>query len=227
MELNEMKEAWRNNDLKLEKGLQLNERCMEVLLTNKVTSNLGPLYWHRLIEVLLHLICIGLLLVFMVQNRYQFPYAASALALLLMYAVLTYSALKQLKLLLTIDYSKDLATVQKTLVLLQTHIVNYSRLSVLFIPAFLAYPTVITEVIKDYDITLWAHFDIIRQSNGAWWTVQLLSLLVLVPLGIWFYGQVSFKHMDKKWVRDYISKMTGVRISKALEFLREVEDLRK
>jgi hypothetical protein len=147
------------------------------------------------------------------------PYAASAFGLLLMYGVLTFSAMKQIKLLTAIDYGQDLATIQRTLVLLQTHIVNYSRLSVLFIPAFLAYPTIITEVIKDYDITIWSNFDIIRQSNGAWWSVQIISILVLAPLGIWFYRQISFKNIDKRWVRQYIAKMTSKRITKALELL--------
>lgn len=227
MELSELKTVWLDNNSKLEKSLKLNEQYIELVQTLKVSSNLSPLYWHRTIELMLHLICIGLLLIFLAQNIYQFPYAASALGLLVMYAVLTFGAIKQIKLLTAIDYSQDLATIQRTLVLLQTHIVSYSRLSVLFIPAFLAYPTVITEVIKDYDITIWSNFDIIRQSNGAWWTVQIISILVFVPFGIWFYGQISFKNIDKKWVKDYISKMTSRRISKALEFLKEVEDLRK
>jgi hypothetical protein len=227
MELDEIKTAWLNNDLKLEKSLKLNEQSIELIQTLKVASNLSPLYWHRIIELVLHLICIGLLLIFFVQNIYQFPYAASAFGLLLMYGVLTLSAIKQIKLLTAVDYGQDLATIQRTLALLQTHIVNYSRLSVLFIPAFLAYPTIITEVIKDYDITIWSNFDIIRQSNGAWWSVQIISILVLVPLGIWFYRQISFKNMDKRWVRQYIAKMTSKRITKALELLKEVEDLKK
>ena len=124
------------------------------------------------------------------------------------------------------DFNKDLATIQSSLVILQTHIINYAKLAILFIPTFLAYPTILTKVIKDFDIKALADFDIIAKSNGSWWTLEVVALIILVPLGIWFYNEVTYKNMDKKWVRDFIQRSSGTRVTKALEFLKELQDLK-
>lgn len=226
MELEELKAAWLTNNTILEKSLKMNQHNLELIQTQKVVSSLSPLYRHRILEIILHSIVIMLILIFLFQNITEYPYAASAVALLIMYGILTANAVLQIKLLTLIDFSQNLASLQETLVRLQTHIVNYSRLHVLFIPVYLAYPVVLTKIIKDFDLTLFNSFDIIKQSNGAWWTVQIIVALVFIPLGIWFYKQITFKNIHKTWVKNYITKMTGRRITKSLEFLKEIQDLK-
>ncbi|MFN8344388.1 MAG: hypothetical protein U0X91_05270 [Spirosomataceae bacterium] len=227
MELDDLKTMWQSNDGQLEKSLQINEQNIELIQTRKVASKLAPLYRQRVIECLFHTIAIGLLIGFIVKNITQWPYALSAVALLLFYLTTLSNALKQIHLLKTIDLTKDLATMQSSLAMLQAHIIHYAKLTVLFIPTFLAYPVIITKVIKDYDLKALADFDIIEKSNGAWWTLELVSLFVLVPLGIWFYKEISYKNMDKKWVKNFIRKSSGTGVTKALEFLNELQRMKK
>ena len=226
MELDELKTMWKSNDEKLEKNLKVNERNIELIQAQKVASKLTPLYHQRLIECIFHSIAIVLLSGFLFMNVSEPPYALSAVALLAFYITTLINALKQIRLIKNADFNSDLATMQSSLLMLQTHIVNYAKLAILFIPTFLAYPTVITKVIKDFDIKALAEFDIIAKSNGSWWTVELVALLVLVPIGIWFYKEVTYKNMDKKWVKNFIQKSSGTRVTKALEFLKELQGLR-
>ena len=97
---------------------------------------------------------------------------------------------------------------------------------VLFIPTFLAYPVIITKVIRDFNIKALADFDIISKSNGSWWIVEMMALIILVPLGIWFYKEINYKNIDKNWVRNFIQKSSGTRVTKALEFLKELQGLK-
>ena len=226
MELDELKTMWQSNDEKLEKNLKLNEQSIELIKTQKVASKLAPLYRQRVIECIFHSIAIVLLIGFLFKNIGEFPYAISAIALLAFYITTFINALKQINLIKNMDYNKDLATMQSSLVMLQTHVINYAKLAILFIPTFLAYPTILTKVIKDYDIKVLADFDIIAKSNGSWWTVELVALIILVPLGIWFYKEVSYKNMDKKWVKNFIQKSSGTRVTKSLEFLKELQGLK-
>ena len=115
---------------------------------------------------------------------------------------------------------------QSSLTMLQTHIVSYAKMAILFIPTFLAYPTIITKVIKDYDIKFLSDFDIIAKSNGSWWTLQCWMSVVLIPIGIWFYNEVSYKNIDKDWVRNFIEQSSGKRVAKALGFLKELQGLK-
>lgn len=226
MELDELKTMWQSNDQKLEKNLKLNEQQVGKIQTQKVASKLTPLFRLRVIECVFHIAAILLLAGFLFANLNETPYALSAIALLAFYTTTLINALKQISLIKNLDFNRDLATMQSSLVMLQTHIVNYVKMVIFFIPAFLAYPTIITKVIKDYDIKFMADFDIIEKSNGNWWTLQFWMFIVLIPLGVWFYNQVSYKNIDKAWVRNFILKSSGKRVTKALEFLKELQDLK-
>lgn len=227
MELDELKAFWQSNDEKLDKSLKLNEQHIELIQTQKIASKLTPLYRQRVIECVFHSIAVVLLLGFIITNIFQLPYAVSAMALLAFYVTTLINAIKQINLIQSMDFNKDLATMQSSLVMLQTHIINYAKLAVLFIPTFLAYPIILTKLIKDYDIKAFADFDIIEKSNGSWWTLELVALFILVPLGLWFYKEVSYKNMHKPWVRSFIQKSSGTRVTKALEFLKELQSLKK
>lgn len=227
MELDELKTMWQSNDEELEKNIKLNEQNIELIKAQKVVSKLTPLYRQRVIECIFHLLAIVLLIGFVVMNISAFPYAISAIALLVFYITTFLNAFKQIALIKSIDYKNDVATIQSSLVMLQTHIVNYTKLTILFIPTFLAYPTIITKVIKDFRIKALADFDIIAKSNGSWWTLELVALIVLVPLGIWFYKEVNYKNINKPWVKDFIRRSSGTRVAKALEFLKELQSLKQ
>ena len=227
MELDELKANWQSNNEKLEKSLRFNEQNIELIRAKKVASKLKPLYLQRMIECIFHSIAIVLLLCFLVSHIAELPYAMSALALLVFYVTTLVNAIKQISLIRKIDFNQDLATMQSSLVILQTHIVDYAKLAVLFIPTFLAYPVILTQVIKDFNIKALAEFDIIEKSNGAWWTLELVGLIVLIPLGVWFYKEVTYKNIGRKWVKNFIEKSSGKRVAGALEFLKELQDLKQ
>ena len=54
-----------------------------------------------------------------------------------------------------------------------------------------------------------------------------MGLIVLVPLGIWFYKEVTYKNIERKWVKNFIEKSSGKRVAKALGFLKELQDLKR
>lgn len=226
MELDELKSIWQTNDAKLDKSLKLNEQHIELIQTQKVASKLAPLYRKRMVECVFHIIAILLLIAFIFKNITELPYALSAIALLAFYITTLVNALKQINLIRNMDFNKDLATIQSSLVMLQTHIVNYAKLAVLFIPSFLAYPVVISKMIKNYNIKFFGEFDIIEKSNGSWWLMMIVVSAILIPLGIWFYKEVSYKNIDKPFVKRFIEKSSGKRVTKALEFLKELQNLK-
>ena len=226
MELDDLKSMWLSDNEKLERRLKVNEQKIELMQAQKIESSIAPLFWKQGIICFLHGIVILLLVVFIIQNITEIPYALSGFLLLAFYSILFSDAWKQMKIIKGLDYNADLVSLQSSLLRLQTHIVRYARLAVLLIPALLAFPVVATKVIKDYKVSMWSDFDIIRQSNGNWWTAQIIATIVLVPLGIWFYREISFRNIHKKWVKDFIRKFSGARVTKSLEFLHELQGLK-
>ncbi|HQQ96325.1 MAG TPA: hypothetical protein PLX35_03635 [Cyclobacteriaceae bacterium] len=227
IELDELRTAWQSDSQRLERSLQLNERYMEHIQTQRVASHLEPILYQRILECVFHFSAIVLLVLFLVGNLSETPYALSAAALLAFYAATLAHAWKQINLIGNVDYGKNLEEVQNALVTLQTHIVSYAKMAVLFIPTFLAYPVIVTKLAQDYDIRFLSGFDILALSHGNWWAIQFWVCVTMIPLGIWFYDQVSYRNIHKPWVRNFIAKSSGRRVAKALEFLNELRMLKQ
>jgi hypothetical protein len=49
----------------------------------------------------------------------------------------------------------------------------------------------------------------------------------LIPIGVWLYREISYKNINKKWVKNIIEKSAGNSVTKAMEFLKELEEFKK
>ena len=226
MELNEIKPLWEIYDKKLEAAVKLNQRFIHLVEAEKVKSNLAPLFWRRIAEGIVQLGCMAFLVVFLVGNFFQPAYCLSALLLIAFYLVAFINSVKQLTIMKRMDYSSDIVTIQSGLAMLQAHNLNYARMIILFIPACLAFPSVVLKALNDLHIKAFSNTDMLTLTGGHWWTAQLVVTLSLIPLGIWCYMQVSYKNVHKKWVKDFIERSSGRRVRKAVEFMRELHSLK-
>jgi hypothetical protein len=226
MELNEFKTMFQSYNAKIEQTLKLNQHFMESLQAQKIRSDMSKILWQRIFEIAFHTISILLLLVFLFVNFYDFPYAVSALLLLAFYGILFTGCLRQIFIIKQMDYSNDIVSIQSSLVMLQTNILTFAKLTVLCVPVLLAYPIVISKALEELNITIFGNFDLIASSHGNWWTAQIIASVVLIPLGIWIYRQVNYKNINKEWVRAYIETSTSRSVRKSLEFLKELQSLK-
>lgn len=219
MELNELKSIWQAYDQKLEKSLKLNLHCLEMIQAQKAKSRLVPLLRMRILEGALHLMILYWLAGFLYNHFFEIWFAVAAIALILFFIIAFVNCIKQVVLIKEIDYSQDITTIQTKLVLLQSHIVDYIRLTFLCMPTYLAYPIIAFKALAD--------FDIVSQLSRGWWIGQLSFTMLLIPLCIWLYRQVSYQNIHKKWVRYIIEKSAGTSVSKAIEFIREIENIKR
>lgn len=224
--MDEVRSLWTVYDKKLDATLKLNQHFIDLIETEKVKSSLTPLFWRRIAEGIVQLGCMAILVVFLVRHFYEPAYSVSAFALIAFYMVALMNSIRQLVVIKRMDYSNDIVTIQSGLAMLQTHNLRYARMVVLFIPACLAFPTVVLKGIRDLHIAAFTDKDMMTLSGGHWWTAQLAATLALVPLGIWFYNQLSYKNLHKKWVRDFIQRSSGRRVRRAAAFMKELHSLK-
>jgi hypothetical protein len=226
MELNEMKPLWEVYDKKLEAAVKLNQRFLDLIEAEKVKSKLAPLLWRRMTEAIIQTGCMLFLIAFLIRNSTQAAYVVSALLLIAFYMVAFINSVKQLIIIKRMDFSNDIVTIQSSVAMLQANNLHYARMVILFIPACLAFPGVVLKALKDFHIHGFADVDMITLTGGHWWTAQLVVTLCLIPLGIWTYTQLSYKNVDKKWVKQFIERSSGRRVRKAVEFMKELHSLR-
>ena len=224
MEVEELITRWQANDAKISQAVQLNVNTLDLIISQKVKSSLKSLLWQRITELSFHSIALVLLFVFLITNISQIPYAISAIALILFYGFLFLNCFKQLQIIANIENDKTVVSMQQSLMKIQTHLLTFVRLSALCIPTFLSYPIVVSKAFADMNITAFGDFDLLKKTNGAWWNAEIIAYIILIPLGIWFYKQVSTKNIHKPWVARVIKKSSSARVSKAAEYLNELDE---
>ena len=166
-----------------------------------------------------HVAGIILLGKFLFHHFFEWAYAISATALIAFFAIAFINCIKQIELIKEIDYSKSITDIQTKLTLLQAHIVDYVRLTFLAIPTYLAYPILAFKALTNLDIvTLFA---------TKWWTAQIIFSLLIIPVCVWLYRQVSYKNLHKKWVHFIIKNSVGNAVSNAMQFIKEIDEYKK
>jgi hypothetical protein len=226
MELDELIKIWHANETKITKAIQLNLKTLDLIISQKVKSALKSLWWQRIIELSFHSIALILLSAFLIGNITQLRYAMSAAVLIAFYIFLFANSLKQIQILAAIEKNKDIVSMQKSLMKIQIHLLLFIRLSVLCIPVFLSYPIVVSKAFTDLNITIFGDFDILNTTSGGWWYAEMIAYLILVPLGLWFYKQVTAKNIHKKWVARIIKKSSSARVARSIEYLNELDELK-
>lgn len=226
MELDELITAWQINDAKITKAVKLNLKTLDLILSQKVRSALRSLLWQRITELSFHSIAIILLFAFLTNNINQLPYALSAIALIAFYSFIFINCLQQIQIITGIETNKNIVGMQESLMKIQIHLLTFVRLSVICIPIFLSYPIVVSKAFADLNITMFGDFDVVKRTGGAWWHVEIIAYLVLIPFGLWFYRQVNTKNIHKAWVARIIKKSSSARITKAIEYLNELDELK-
>jgi hypothetical protein len=226
MELDALKSAWQAHESDLASKAKLNARLLDKIEAQKVRSTVRPLLVENIVAMIFHLLIIIGLLVFLIYHISDIYYAVSALVLLGYYVFLSINAGRQIREIKSMGRGSDVVSMQSSLIRLTTHKLDFVRLSVLTIPVFLSFPVVIPKALEDLNIQVFKGFDIISQTHGAWWSVEIIACLVLIPLGAWFYMQVKPGNIYKNWVRNVINKTTGRNVRKAIEYLNELEALK-
>jgi hypothetical protein len=76
-------------------------------------------------------------------------------------------------------------------------------------------------------LILLANPEIIEAIPSGWWIGNIILSIIFVPVCIYAYIQVSYKNIHKRWVRFFIRNAGGESVTKAMEFLKEINDFKK
>jgi len=226
MEIDELKTMWQAHETKQEESIKLNLHTLDMIQSQRVKSAMKPLLIKNIITLVFHILTIIALLVFFAFNISNVPYAISALVLLGYYALLFVNCYKQIMEIKNMARNRDVVSMQSSLAKLYMHILDFIRISVLTIPALLSFPVVVPKAFADLNMKFFNGFDIIKHTNGTWWLAEILAFAILIPLGIWFYKQVTPYNIHKNWVRNIIHRTTNRSVGKAIQYLNEMEAIK-
>jgi hypothetical protein len=225
MDLENLKNKWQQNESKLSDSASVNREILLDIESQKLTTWLKPFHIKNYLVLVFNVLCIVALVAFIYTNFHNPPYVISAIVLLVYYIYLvnhSFQLIKSMKKYLSVA---DIISKQKYLAEINTQSLFFIRLSVLTIPVFLSFPVVVLKALNDLGINLFDGFDIIKHTNGRWWTVQIIVFCTMLPLGIWFYYQLSYKNMHKPWVTKLLNSTVNKKVKKSLSFMNELKNI--
>jgi hypothetical protein len=216
METTELKNIWKAHDSILERSLKLNIYCIETIQSQKSKSKLKPLLMLRIFESIILLIILIFLAGFLFDNVSDIPVAVSAAILAIYNLYAFYKCFAQIALMTKISFSDSVTDIQIKLNLLQTHILDYFRLTFLMIPFWLVYPVIGFKILADTDI--------FNKLPAAW---MISQFIILIPFSVYMYAQISYRNIHKRWVRFLIRNAGGRSVTESAEFLKVIDEFKK
>ncbi len=210
MSTDEFQQLWKAYDAKLERSMELNQRLMTELGTQKVHRWFN---WQIAFKIMMIVLGIGWNIVvgtLMWKFRTEPVFVASAIVVLCCTGYSVGGYIVQLLIILQIRMSESILGTQKQLAYLEATIVQTLRVGFLQTPVY-------------------TFFFVTKQQLATaglgFWVTQAIVTGAAVVVTVWVYRTVTVHNAGKKgWVKQMVDNEGGKTIARARAFIREVKE---
>lgn len=217
MELQEIKEIWRQYDEKLDKQVQVNMHLLRKIELDKTRSALRKLMVGPILLIVTGTFMQVVLGPFIFHHLALPQFAAPAILLELFAISMIVTSSLQLSIVAKIDYDAPIAEIQQTVEKLRVHRVYGTTMYKLSSP-LLWLPALIVGLKGVTDFDFYAHFD------HAWIASNIAFGLALIVLGIWLARRYVDQEIAWPWLKNLMEDIAGRNLAKARASLKEIED---
>ena len=209
MEELEIKQLWQAYDLKLEKSLQLNQKIIREIQTQKADNNINSFRRNQVFGVVAGILWIALLvfLILHALNNIYFVISVGLIALFNIFAVTAY--IRHLALLSQVNIQDSVTGAQQKLSAIQSSLNNVGRILILQAPLY---------------CTFWYNNELVKHGGATFWVINLVIVSGFVVLSVYLFRKLTYKNVHIKWVKAFIESFGGKQLTNAMEFLKEIEE---
>lgn len=213
MSTDEFQQIWAAYDVKLERSLQLNLELLKEVQTQKARSVLNSLIAGRIVTVLIGALYLLLLGAAFWYIRSQPVMAVSFGAFIFCTVLAICEALREINVIRGISYADNIVDTQNRLAGIQSAIIRMLRISWVQLPFW---------------STFFISNELLRKGGRGFLMIETPIFLVFVILTFILYKNITLENIEKKkWVRGLINGTGFKSISKAMEFMKEIEEFKK
>lgn len=204
---------WRAYDVKLEKSLRLNLRLFQEMQTQKARSALRTLTASRVIGIIIGTIYVVLLVFVFWYVRTQ-PVMAVSFGVFIICSVIAIGMyIRELGVIRTISYGDNIVDTQQKLAGIQSSIIRTLRICWVQLPFW---------------STFFVSNELLRKGGREFLAVEIPIVLFMTIAAVILYRNITVENLHtKKWITWWI-RGTGIRsVTRAMEFMREIEEFKK
>jgi hypothetical protein len=212
MSTDEFQQLWKAYDAKLEKSLQLNLRLLQEVQSQKARSVLRSFIASRIIGIVIGMLYLALLVIAFWYVRTQ-PVMAVSFAVFIACTVIAIRMyMREIGVIRKISYGDNIVDTQQKLAGIKSSIIWTLRISWVQMPFW---------------STFFVSNELLRKGGRAFWMIEIPITLVLTILAVVLYKNITIENAQKKkWVKGMI-RGTGMKsLTRAMEFLKEIEDFK-
>ncbi|MEP6928114.1 MAG: hypothetical protein ABI834_10780 [Ginsengibacter sp.] len=219
MEDIQLQNLWKAYDEKLEdakilnmKSLALNFESFAMLQHIKAKAKLRSLLLSKILCIVFGVLFIWIVLeiLFRYYRNPYFTVSAGCIVLITSITILDY--IRQIFIIADMDYSDSLVQTQQKLVFLQTSIIRSVRVSFLQLPFY---------------GTFYITQEMIRSGGATFWIFMSIFTGAFITIALFLYKNISYKNISKGWVRSLLNGSDWKSVTKAMEFINEIEEFKK
>ncbi len=212
MEDTALKNIWSSYDNVLEKSINLNTHLLEQLQTQKIKFSFRSLLHAKIFGLFIGVGCIFFLgyVLFYFHSQIIFTISIGMIFIFTLIATVGYT--RHIILIAHLNFSKSIANTQRKLATLQVAIIRHFRILCLQLPFYT------TCFIPDVLLT---------EGSTTYWAVQGMVTALFILATIWLYKNITYKNINKKWLKKLIEGDGGTTVSKAILFIQEIEEFKK
>ncbi|MBC3846365.1 hypothetical protein H8K90_08240 [Winogradskyella echinorum] len=218
MEQLDIQKLWKQSEALLEENRTLNLALLKELKLSKAKSSLNRLLFLPISTLVFYIILGFYAIYFAVNHSEQWYFAFSGVVVTFFSFWFVIVALKQLYLILSIDYTEAVIKIQKTLAELKTSVIQNLRIAAWLLPFGPFIAVFFFKVIFNVDVMSLLNFNMLISFGISTVILEIISLFLLRAL--------HPKRLSERWL-NWLLQGNGSQVIKALQYLDAIQEFKK
>jgi hypothetical protein len=219
MEDSQLQNLWKDCNKKAEEAKILNKQSLALtfesfamLRQNKAAAKIRALLLSKILSLILGVIFVLIITEIFLRYYRNAYFAVSAGCIILLTVITIIDYIRQIFIIAGMNFDDSLVQTQQKLVFLQTSIIRSVRISFLQLPFY---------------TTFYITWEMIQSGGQSFWIFMSIFTGSFMAIAIFLYANISYKNINKNWVRSLLKGSGGTSIIKAMEFITEIQEFKK
>jgi glucan phosphoethanolaminetransferase (alkaline phosphatase superfamily) len=212
MSTDEFQQLWKAYNAKLEKSLQLNLRLLQEVQSQKARSVLRSFIASRIIGIVIGMLYLALLVIAFWYVRTQPVMAVSFAAFIACTVIAIGMYMREIGVIRKISYGDNIVDTQQKLAGIKSSIIWTLRISWVQLPFW---------------STFFVSNELLRKGGREFWMIETPITLLLAILAVILYKNITIENAQKKkWVKGMIRGAGMKSVTRAMDFMKEIENFK-
>ena len=193
-------------------SLALNFESFAMLRQTKASAKIRGLLFSKILSLILGVIFVLIVTEIFLRYYRNIYFAVSAGCIILITTITIVDYIKQIFIIAGMNFDDSLVQTQQRLVFLQTSIIRSVRVSFLQLPFY---------------TTFYITWEMIQSGGESFLIFMSIFTGCFIAIAIFLYVNISYKNINKNWVRSLLKGSGGTSVIKAMEFINEIQEFKK